>query len=141
MNSSPGKKYNSQKNILFSLVCDVLFIKDKHHEHAFHPRINLMDTYSFKFLNDHEKYNIRRLHDFYFYQMQDEFWREKAMEKLPAIKESTNMLICGEDLGMVPACVSGVMKELGLLTLEIQRMSKNPSTPYLQEKIFLFYPL
>ena len=93
-----------------------------------------MDTYSFAFLNDHAQYNIRRLHDYYFYQMQDEFWRDKAMEKLPAIKEATNMLICGEDLGMVPACVSGVMKELGLLTLEIQRMSKNPSTPYLQER-------
>lgn len=62
------------------------------------------------------------------------------MEKLPAIKEATNMLICGEDLGMVPACVSGVMKELGLLTLEIQRMSKNPSTLYLQERDIPFYP-
>ena len=134
LNSTTGRKYVAHKNILFGLVCDVLFIKDKYQENAFHPRINLMDTYSFAFLNDHAQYNIRRLHDYYFYQMQDEFWREKAMEKLPAIKEATNMLICGEDLGMVPACVSGVMKELGLLTLEIQRMSKNPSTPYLQER-------
>ncbi len=34
------------------------------------------------------------------------------------------MLICGEDLGMVPACVPVVMKQLGLLSLEIQRMPK-----------------
>lgn len=133
-NADVGKNYASYKEVLFSLVCDVLFIKDKNQANAFHPRINLMDTYSFAFLDDYTKYNIRRLHDYYFYQMQDDFWRDKAMEKLPAIKEATNMLICGEDLGMVPACVSGVMKELGLLTLEIQRMSKNPSSPYLQEK-------
>ena len=31
-----------------------------------------------------------------------------------------------EDLGMVPDCVPGVMQDLGFLTLEIQRMSKNP---------------
>lgn len=129
-----GLPFIKYQELLFSLVCDVLFIKDKHIPNAYHPRINLMDTFSFKQLDASTKYNIQRLHDYYFYQMQDDFWREKAMEKLPAIKESTNMLICGEDLGMVPACVSGVMKELGLLTLEIQRMSKNPSTEFLQEE-------
>jgi len=46
------------------------------------------------------------------------------MQKLPALKRATNMLICGEDLGFVPACVSEVMKRLGLLSLEIQRMPK-----------------
>jgi 4-alpha-glucanotransferase len=34
------------------------------------------------------------------------------------------MLVCGEDLGMVPECVPGVMKGLGILSLEIQRMPK-----------------
>jgi 4-alpha-glucanotransferase len=34
------------------------------------------------------------------------------------------MLICGEDLGMVPDCVPAVMKQLALLSLEIQRMPK-----------------
>jgi 4-alpha-glucanotransferase len=66
-----------------------------------------------------------RLKDFYvdyFFRRQDDFWREQAMQKLPALKRVTPMLICGEDLGMVPACVPGVMKQLGLLTLEVQRM-------------------
>ena len=48
----------------------------------------------------------------------------EARQKLPALKRVTNMLICGEDLGMVPACVPEAMKELGLLSLEIQRMPK-----------------
>jgi 4-alpha-glucanotransferase len=47
------------------------------------------------------------------------------MQKLPALKRVTNMLICGEDLGLVPACVPRVMKDLGLLSLEIQRMPKD----------------
>jgi len=129
-----GNEYSKYKDLLFSLICDVLFIKDKNIQNAYHPRINLMNTYSFKLLDVSTQYIVQRLHDYYFYQMQNEFWREMAMEKLPTIKESTSMLICGEDLGMVPACVSGVMKELGLLTLEIQRMSKNPSTEFLQER-------
>ena len=47
------------------------------------------------------------------------------MKKLPALKRSTNMLICGEDLGMVPKAVPEVMKQLGILSLEIQRMPKD----------------
>ena len=37
------------------------------------------------------------------------------------------MLVCGEDLGMVPDCVPGVMKTLAILSLEIQRMPKDPA--------------
>jgi 4-alpha-glucanotransferase len=32
------------------------------------------------------------------------------------------MLPCGEDLGMIPDCVPGIMGELGILSLRIQRM-------------------
>jgi 4-alpha-glucanotransferase len=46
------------------------------------------------------------------------------MQKLPALKRVTDMLICGEDLGLVPACVPVVMQDLGFLSLEIQRMPK-----------------
>jgi 4-alpha-glucanotransferase len=40
------------------------------------------------------------------------------------------MLVCGEDLGMVPDCVPPVMKELNILSLEIQRMPKDPAKEY-----------
>lgn len=50
---------------------------------------------------------------------------KEAMQKLPALKRVTNMLVCGEDLGMVPACVPEAMKQLGLLSLEVQRMPKS----------------
>ena len=52
------------------------------------------------------------------------------MRRLPAIKKATNMLICGEDLGMVPDCVPKVMKRLGILSLEVQRMPKDPKASF-----------
>ena len=60
----------------------------------------------------------------YFFRRQDEFWRQQGLQKLPALKRVTNMLVCGEDLGMVPPCVPETMEQLGLLSLEVQRMPK-----------------
>ena len=48
------------------------------------------------------------------------------MKKLPMLTQCTSMLVCGEDLGMVPDCVPWVMEQLQILSLEIQRMPKNP---------------
>ena len=41
--------------------------------------------------------------------------------------DSTTMLTCAEDLGMIPDCVPAVMSELQMLSLEIQRMPKDPT--------------
>ena len=46
------------------------------------------------------------------------------MRKLPALLSATGMLACGEDLGMIPACVPEIMREYQILSLEIQRMPK-----------------
>jgi 4-alpha-glucanotransferase len=67
---------------------------------------------------------LRELYTDYFFRRQDDFWMKEALQKLPALKRVTNMLVCGEDLGMVPACVPEAMKQLGLLSLEVQRMPK-----------------
>ncbi|MEO1518338.1 MAG: 4-alpha-glucanotransferase [Bacteroidota bacterium] len=120
---------------LYQLQGNVLFFEEPgSNGQAFHPRIDFHKTSSFRALDGHNQHRLKEIHDDYFYHRQEEFWREQAMVKLPAIKEATNMLICGEDLGMVPACVPGVMRDLGILTLEIQRMSKNPQTEFLQDK-------
>jgi 4-alpha-glucanotransferase len=67
---------------------------------------------------------LRDLYVDYFFRRQDDFWKKEAWQKLPALKRVTNMLICGEDLGLVPGCVPEVMRDLGFLSLEIQRMPK-----------------
>jgi 4-alpha-glucanotransferase len=87
-------------------------------------------TTSYQHLEAHTRYQLKELYVNYFFRRQDDFWRKEAMLKLPELKRSTNMLICGEDLGMVPACVPDVMKQLGILSLEIQRMPKDPNIEF-----------
>ncbi|MBK8504872.1 MAG: 4-alpha-glucanotransferase [Saprospiraceae bacterium] len=131
------KNYPEQINWrdrLFQLHAEVLFIPDHTStEQILHPRIDFQKTFSFKALPTALQAKLEDLYVDYFYRRQEEFWRTQGLTKLPAIKNATDMLICGEDLGMIPACVPEVMKELDLLTLEIQRMSKNPRTEFLQE--------
>ena len=91
---------------------------------AFHPRIELYKTHSFQALNNHEKHELAALHNDYFYGKQEPLWRAEAEKRLPAVTTATDMLICGEDLGMVPQSVPDVMNKLQMLSLEIQRMPK-----------------
>jgi 4-alpha-glucanotransferase len=119
------------KHGLFDLISNViLFEEENSNGRKFHFRFGIENTTSFQQL----EYNTReRLHDLYvnyFYRRQDDFWRKESMKKLPQLKRSTNMLICGEDLGMVPNCVPQVMKELGILSLEIERMPKDSSKEF-----------
>ncbi len=116
---------------LFDLISNViLFEEEGSQSQQFHFRINMDQTTSFRDLDNHSKQQLKELYINYFFQRQDDFWEKEAMNKLPELKRSTNMLVCGEDLGMVPACVPDVMRQLGVLSLEIQRMPKNPTTEF-----------
>ncbi|MBS1565224.1 MAG: 4-alpha-glucanotransferase, partial [Bacteroidetes bacterium] len=115
------------KHGLFDLISNViLFEEEGSGGTRFHFRISVESTSSFRHLDQPLQQQLRNLYVDYFYYRQDDHWRKEAMHKLPALKASTNMLICGEDLGMVPHCVPDVMKQLGILSLEIQRMPKDP---------------
>jgi 4-alpha-glucanotransferase len=119
------------KTGLFDLLSNVLLFEEQGSEmQQFHFRINMEQTSSYRELDEHSKRQLRQLYVNYFFQRQDEFWRKEAMNKLPGLKRSTNMLVCGEDLGMVPACVPDVMTRLGILSLEIQRMPKDPKREF-----------
>lgn len=110
---------------LYGLCNEVLFVRDKREPHKFHPRITAQYTYSFKDLDNEAKDAYNRLYNHFFFYRHSQFWRDQAMEKLPTLISSTQMLVCGEDLGMIPDCVSSVMNELQILSLEIQRMPKS----------------
>ena len=60
----------------------------------------------------------------------NQFWKESAYRKLPALLRTTGMLCCGEDLGMIPASVPETMADLDILSLEIQRMPKDPKDTF-----------
>lgn len=112
------------RNGLYNICNEVLFIKDKYQADKYHPRISLDQTLRFQRLDDGQKSNLRNLHNDYFYSRHSCFWKEEALGKLPTLISSTDMLACGEDLGMVPASVPDVMNQLQILSLEIQRMPK-----------------
>jgi 4-alpha-glucanotransferase len=105
---------------------EVLFVEDPDCAAHFHPRIELQSTRLFQSLAPPEREVLRRLHDDFFYRRHNRFWEESAMKKLPALMEASPMLICGEDLGMIPDAVPGVLKRLSILSLEVQRMPKSP---------------
>jgi 4-alpha-glucanotransferase len=119
---------------LYDLISNVILFEEPNSGHQqFHFRISMGSTKSFQNLDGNTQNQLTELSINYFFRRQDDFWYKQAMEKLPALKRSTNMLICGEDLGMVPDCVPDVMHQLSMLSLEIQRMPKNP-------KIQFFHP-
>ena len=125
---SEGELCEERKQLregLYQLIANViLFRQEGSQGQEFHFRIGMEQTLSFRYLIPHVQEKLKALYLNYFYERQDDFWRREAMQKLPALKAATNMLICGEDLGMVPHCVPDVMKQLGILSLEIQRMPK-----------------
>ena len=115
---------------LLGLIDQVLFIEDPIEKGKYHPRISAQYTYTYRSLNDYERWCFNRLYNDFFYHRHNEFWYDKAMWKLPPLIDSTDMLVCAEDLGMIPACVPAVMHRLEILSLEIQRMPKDPATPF-----------
>lgn len=115
---------------LLGLIDNVLFIEDPVEKGKYHPRISAQYTYIYRALNDYERWCFNRLYNDFFYHRHNSFWYDKAMWKLPPLIDSTNMLTCAEDLGMIPACVPAVMQQLEILSLEIQRMPKDPGSTF-----------
>nr|AAB86444.1 4-alpha-glucanotransferase [Arabidopsis thaliana] len=117
---------------VFDILRNVVLIKDPEDARKFYPRFNIEDTSSFQDLDDHSKNVLKRLYYDYYFQRQEDLWRKNALKTLPALLNSSNMLACGEDLGLIPSCVhpkhmlklivTQVMQELGLVGLRIQRM-------------------
>jgi 4-alpha-glucanotransferase len=126
-----NKRNEKLKTGLFDLISNVILFEVKGSQaQQFHFRFAIQSTSSFKYLDEKTKQQLNSLYENYFFQKQDVFWKKEAMQKLPALKSSTNMLVCGEDLGLVPSCVPDVMKQLGLLSLEIERMPKDANKKF-----------
>ena len=102
-----------------------LFLVDHKRADRWHPRIAVQYQEVYHQLSEDEKHNFNRLYNDYFYRRNNQFWYQEAMKKLPRLTQATRMLVCAEDLGMVPDCVPWVMNELRILSLEIQSMPKD----------------
>ena len=115
---------------LMSLVSNVLFLRDRKDANKFHPRISVQHDFIYEALWQSDKEAFNRLYNDYFYRRNNDFWYGEAMKKLPRLVEATRMLVCAEDLGMVPDCVPWVINQLRILSLEIQTMPKDVNVKF-----------
>lgn len=111
---------------LYALISNVLFVRDRKDANKFHPRISAQFDFTYEALYDSDKEIFNRIYNDYYYRRNNQFWYREAMKKLPRLVEATRMLVCAEDLGMVPDCVPWVMNNLKILSLELQSMPKDP---------------
>jgi 4-alpha-glucanotransferase len=105
-------------------LANVILLKDEDNPLQYHFRIAIHETSSYQHLSGHEKHILDELYRKYFFETQNDLWYKEAQTKLDAIQKSTNMLICAEDLGMVPEMVEEVLRSREILALQVQRMPK-----------------
>ena len=122
--------HNNLRDGLYALVSNVLFIRDRKDANKFHPRISAQLDFTYEALYDCDKAVFNRLYNDYYYHRNNQFWYREAMKKLPKLVQATRMLVCAEDLGMVPDCVPWVMDDLKILSLELQSMPKDPTVRF-----------
>ena len=125
-----GKDDDNLRDGLYSLISDVLFVPDRKDPNKYHPRIGVQNDFVYQALYDSDKFVFNKLYNDYFYRRNNQYWYQEAMKKLPRLTQATRMLVCAEDLGMVPDCVAWVMNELRILTLEIQSMPKDDTVRF-----------
>ena len=125
-----GFHFNKSKHVKKGV--NTLFILAPNEKDKYIPRIELQKTKVYQALDNEQKQAIDSIYEDFYFHRHNDFWKEKALEKLPALINATPMIACGEDLGMIPACVPEVMQELGIMSLEVQRMPKVFGHPFVQ---------
>ena len=109
---------------------DVLWLEYRHKAGHYYPRITPFDTQSFARLSDDQKRAFAEIHNEFYYRRHNDYWKGIAEERLSMLVETTRMLTCGEDLGMIPDCVPEVMNNQQILSLEIERMPKDTGVEF-----------
>jgi 4-alpha-glucanotransferase len=125
-----NEAYAHLQQRLFDLLSNVIAYKDDQLQGHYHLRIGMHGTDAYKALQPHEQAALNRLYVDYFFNNQNKLWEEEGIKKLNALKRSTNMMICAEDLGMVPPMVEGVLNNMQMLALEVQRMPKRATDEF-----------
>jgi 4-alpha-glucanotransferase len=138
-----GKSSDGESQIirdgLMRVASETLFLEDPYETKHYHPRISAYKSYAYRELSDENRHAFDRLyHDFYFLR-HNSFWKETALKRLTPLINGTDMLVCGEDLGMIPTSVHEVMNRLQIFTLEIERMPKVSNTEFADLKTLPYH--
>ncbi|OHT06147.1 4-alpha-glucanotransferase DPE2 [Tritrichomonas foetus] len=129
----------SIENKLIQLMDNVLLIEDDERPGIYHVRTNVdvesiestpngtivHPSTSWLELPENERKAFKKLHDYFAFERQNDLWLGKAGEKINVLKNTTNMLICAEDLGQLTDSINYHLSQTGLLNLRVQRMSKD----------------
>ena len=115
---NPAMPYSPEEIYNMHLPIEGLFHEDPRHPGMYQPLINPASQN----LPQWQQERFGALYNDFFYHRHDEFWRRNAERKLPELLGATGMLACGEDLGMVPDCVPGVMDHERILSLRMRGM-------------------
>ena len=124
---NPALPYSADEIYFMQLPIDGLFHADPRHPGLYQPLI-APSSYN---LPQWQQECFGALYNDFFYHRHDEFWRRNAERKLPELLGATGMLACGEDLGMVPDCVPGVMDHEKILSLKMRGMEQKGEWKYL----------
>ncbi|CAN5862083.1 4-alpha-glucanotransferase [soil metagenome] len=120
--TAPSKA--SLRQGLFDLITNVVLVKDPEKPKHYHFRISMQNTESFRQLDHTTQQKLGALYQRYFFEIQDNLWKDVGQKKLNALQLNTDMLLCAEDLGMVPDFVESVLIGREILSLQVQRMPK-----------------
>ena len=118
------------RNGLFVVAEEVLFLPDPDNPDTYHPRIAAARSFACEELTQEERQAFERLSHHFFYERHNACWKQVALQRLSPLTDSTEMLICGEDLGMIPDSVHEVMQRLHILSLELERAPKTSGTEF-----------
>ncbi|MDR2139017.1 MAG: 4-alpha-glucanotransferase [Tannerella sp.] len=118
------------RDALLTIACEVLFLADPFEPAKYHPRISASTSFACRELTPEEQQAFDRLSSHFFYERHNAFWKEVALKRLTPLVHATGMMICGEDLGMIPEPVHEVMSRLHILSLELERAPKTSGTEF-----------
>lgn len=113
------------KQALIKACTEVLFVTDPQNDAMFHPRVSITNSLIFNRLEKSNQDILVNLSNDFFFKRNDELWKVSALKKLIPMHRSTDMLVCAEDLGMIPQSVPEVLSKLQVLSLELERMPKH----------------
>ena len=118
------------RDSLYRLVSNVLFLEDPRNPEMYHPRIQAWQEPVFDVLSSEEKDAFMRIYNNFFFQRHNMLWGKTGYDRLSSLQLSSHMLLCAEDLGMLPDCVEPVLDSLRILTTEIQQMPKQAGVEF-----------
>lgn len=139
----PGKAHHYLKCLL-QLIDNVLLVRDPSNPDLYHPRTEITIEHieitpngpkkfgspSWLELPEPERSTFKEFYTDFTYKRQNGSWVSKAGPKLDILKKSTNMLICAEDLGQLTEGILHAIADAALLSLRVQRMSKDPEKSF-----------